>query len=71
MLHASRSNRPLWGLLGNRGYRWFLNLATASPDPRRFLRRWYQPSLAKRLLLPWASTRYRARRQGFACEQSA
>jgi flavin-dependent dehydrogenase len=70
-LHASHANRPLWGLLGNRGYRWFLRLAAASAEPRRFLRRWYRPSPARRLLAAWANSRYPARRRSFALEGSA
>ena len=51
-LRTSIVNRALYGLLGNRGYPWFLWRA-ASGDAREFLRRQYRPSLLKRVLESW------------------
>lgn len=65
-LRASLVNRALYGLLGNAGYRWALR-QQAGRDAREFLRRLYRPSLAKRLLMPWARWRYRSRRRDASC----
>jgi len=52
-LKASVVNRACYSLLGSRGYRWSLRRQAAG-DARLFLQRLYQPSLLRRLLLPWA-----------------
>ncbi len=66
-LRTSLVNRALYGLLGNAGYRWALR-RQAGRDAREFLRRLYWPSLAKRLLAPWARWRYRSRRRDTSCD---
>ncbi len=65
-LRTSVVNRALYGLLGNAGYRWALRYQIAH-DARAFLRRLYRPSIAKRLLMPWARWRYRSRRRDTSC----
>ncbi len=47
-------NRALFERLGNRGYRWVLKKVSNTRDLHGLLRRQYQGSLLKRLLLPWA-----------------
>ena len=69
-LRTSIVNRALYGLLGNRGYAWFMRSA-ASMDAREFLRRHYRPSWLKRLLEPWAQMRYRSRRRDASCDHAA
>lgn len=65
----SMVNRSLFGLLGNRGYRWLLQRSQAQHwDVHRALHKLYQPWPVKRLLLPWARTRYRSRRQDESCD---
>lgn len=66
-LEASLSNRALYSLLGNRGYRWCLRRQERG-DARAFLRRIYRPSGLKRLLLPWARWRWRSRRRDASCD---
>jgi len=65
-LAASVVNRACYGLLGNRGYRWFLARQSAT-DARDFLHGQYRISSLKRLLLPWASMAYRSRRLDRSC----
>jgi flavin-dependent dehydrogenase len=55
-VRTSVVNRRLYGLLGNRGYPWFLRCAAAG-DARVFLRRQYRPSALKSLLHPWVLNR--------------
>ncbi|MDO8249590.1 MAG: NAD(P)-binding protein [Rhodoferax sp.] len=65
----SMVNRSLFGLLGNRGYRWLLQRSQAQHwDVHRALHKLYQPWPVKRLLLPWARTRYSSRRQDESCD---
>jgi len=66
-METSVVNRALYSLLGNGGYRWFLRLAVSRPDLRATLRRQYQSSWYKRLLLPWANRRYVSQRVDIAC----
>lgn len=62
-------NRSLFGLLGNRGYRWLLQRSQAQRwDVHRALHGLYQPGPFKRLLLPWARLRYHSRRQDKSCD---
>ena len=64
----SMVNRALFGLLGNRGYRWLLRRSQAQHwDVHRALHGLYQPGPFKRLLLPWARLRYHSRRQDKSC----
>jgi flavin-dependent dehydrogenase len=66
-LRATVVGRALYRALGNRGYAWLLRAQERAGDARRFLHRWYRPSWAKRLLFPWARTRYRSRRRDASC----
>ncbi len=66
-METSVVNRALYSLVGNRGYRWFLKQMTSSQNIRRSLRRQYQSSWPKRLLKPWANTRYQSQRQDVSC----
>ncbi len=60
-------NRTLFSLLGNRNYGRFIRRVEAAPDPRSFLRRYYAPSILKRLLTPWARYRFKSRRSEASC----
>lgn len=60
-------NRAFYSLLGNRGYRWFLNRMVHKADIRHALYRVYHPSLLKNWLLPWAKARYVSRRKDVTC----
>ena len=65
-VQTSIVNRALYSLLGNGGYRWLLR-HQAHGDARAFLRRQYRPSWIKRVLGPWARTRWRSRRRDISC----
>lgn len=66
---SSMVNRALFSLLGNRGYRWILQRNQAQRwDAHRVLRGLYQPWPMKRLLLPWARSRYTSRRRDESCD---
>jgi len=67
-LSMSLINRAIHARIGNRGYRWLLGMQESHGDARVFLRRLYRPSVAKRLLLPWARWRYRSKRQDQSCD---
>lgn len=60
-------NRALYGLLGNRGYRWCLRRQENHPDARELLHRYYRPSLLKRLLVSLARRRFRSQRRDVSC----
>lgn len=65
----SMINRSLFGLLGNRGYRWLLQRSQAQHwDMHRALHGLYQPGPFKRLLLPWARLRYHSKRRDVSCD---
>jgi len=65
----SMVNRVIFGLLGNRGYRWVLRRnQTQHWDAHRALHAIYQPWPIKRLLLPWARRRYNSRRRDESCD---
>ncbi|MEW5757741.1 MAG: NAD(P)-binding protein [Pseudomonadota bacterium] len=62
-------NRAIFGVLGNRGYRWILRKNQAHHwDAYRVLQRIYQPWPIKRLLLPWARLRYHSQRRDASCD---
>lgn len=62
-------NRALFGLLGNRGYRWLLQRSQGQHwDVHRALHGLYRPWPIKHLLLPWARLRYHSRRQDESCD---
>ncbi len=67
LLKTSVSNRWLYNLLGNRGYRLVLKLLANKSDLRKTLRRHYQLTLFKRLLYPWAQHRYKSKRKDISC----
>jgi len=60
-------NRALYGMLGNRGYRWFLGRWTRKADIRHGLFSIYRPFLFKQWLLPWAMGRHESRRKDVSC----
>lgn len=60
-------NRALYGLLGNRGYRWLLRHREKHSDARELLHRYYHPSHLKRLLAPLARRRFQSRRKDESC----
>ena len=70
LLQASVVNRSLYSLLGNRGYRWLIRHYQRAHhlNARHFFHRLYRPSGLKRLLGPWARTRYLSRRQDTSCD---
>jgi len=53
-LRASTVNRFIWEHLGNRGYRFFMNLGRRNRDPRRFLFKLFRYSTKQRVLFPLA-----------------
>lgn len=61
-------NRALYCVFGNRGYAWLLRRQERTVDARRFLYRWCRPTWAKRLLLPWARSRYHSKRRDVSCD---
>lgn len=66
---SSMINRAIFGMLGNRGYRWLLQIAQAHhQDASRFLQKLYRPWPIKRLLLPWARLRYKSRCRDTSCD---
>jgi flavin-dependent dehydrogenase len=66
---SSMINRAIFGMLGNRGYRWILRRNRAQHwDAHRALHAIYRPGPIKRLLLPWARRRYNSRRQDESCD---
>ncbi len=67
-MEASVVNRALFSLAGSRGYDWFLAHLVAQPNLRKSLRRQYQSSWPKRLLIPWAKRRYTSRRKDISCD---
>lgn len=66
-MQTSIVNRVLYSLVGNYGYRWFLQRIESSQDLRGLLQRQYQPSLLKRFLGPWANRRYQSQRKDASC----
>ncbi|MGC2459160.1 MAG: NAD(P)-binding protein [Gallionellaceae bacterium] len=66
---SSMVNRVIFGMLGNRGYRWVLRRnQTQRWDAHRVLHWIYQPGPIKRLLLPWARRRYHSQRRDESCD---
>ena len=62
-------NRALFSMLGNRGYRWILQRSQSDRwDAHRVLAGVYRPRPIKRLLLPWARTRFISRRRDESCD---
>lgn len=66
-LQVALVNRAIFGVLGDRGYRWCLRYQ-ARRDAGVFLQWLYKPSRVKRLLLPWARRRYESRRKDASCD---
>lgn len=54
LMRTAVVNRALYGLLGNRGYRWVLHHRADGADARELVHRYYRPSSLKRLLAPLA-----------------
>jgi hypothetical protein len=70
-VESSLVNRAIYGALGNRGYRWLLRSQAWSGDSRRFLSWLYGPARVRRLLVPWARSRYESARHDVSCERAA
>lgn len=68
LLEVGVVNRVLYGLLGNRGYRWVLRHQPSYRDARGLLHRYYRPSPIKRLIAPLARWRYRSERRDESCD---
>lgn len=68
LLRAAVVNRALYSAFGNRSYAWLLRHQELTVDARWFLSRWYRPTWIKRLLFPWAHSRYRSRRSDTSCD---
>ncbi len=62
-METSVVNRALYSLVSKRGFSWFLGRLVSRKNLRESLRRQYQPSLLKRLLVPWAVRQYENRRK--------
>ncbi len=67
-METSVINRALFSLSGSRGYSWFLGRLVSRKHLRKTLREQYQPSWPKRLLKPWAQSRYESRRKDITCD---
>ncbi len=67
-LKSSLINRAIYGMMGNRGYRWLLRYQAGRSDPCDFLHWLYKPSRGKQILLPWARSRYNSRRRDKSCD---
>ena len=67
LMNTAVVNRALYGLLGNRGYRWLLRYQENHSDARDLLHRYYRPSPIKRLLAPLARRRFRSQRKDESC----
>lgn len=67
-METSIVNRTFFSLLGNRGYRIFLQLVSKSSDPRAILNKHYGPLWYKKILLPWARWRYKSQRKDKSCD---
>jgi flavin-dependent dehydrogenase len=68
LLTAAVVNRALYGLLSNRGYRWWLRRQEKRADAREILHRFYRPSSFKSLLAPLARWRFRSQRRDASCD---
>jgi len=67
ILRAAVVNRAFYGAMANTSYHHFLRKASSVKDARTFLRRYYGPSLLKRVLYPWARLRVQSRRHDVSC----
>jgi len=63
IMETSLVNRLIFGALGNRGFRWYLQHLHNQPDVRQYFHQQYQPSLLKKLMLPLAKMIYRSHRK--------
>lgn len=70
LLKTSVSNRWIYNLLGNRGYRLVLKLLANKNDLRKTLRNHYRSTFFKRLLYPWAQYRYKSKRTDISCHHN-
>mgnify|MGYP000137349821 CR=1 FL=1 len=66
-IKTSIVNRAFFNLLGNRGYRWFLNHQSKKTDTREFLRKTYDKSFLKQLMLPLARLYVKTARVDKSC----
>lgn len=68
LLRTSISNRWIFNLTRDRGWRWMLEHRFSKGNVRAELRRLYQPSLVTRLLFPLARWRYGAPLRDMSCD---
>jgi len=66
-MKTSIVNRSLYSLLGNTGYRLILRALAFTKNPRAALRKQYQSSWYKRILLPWAQIYFTSQRKDASC----
>ncbi len=66
-LRTSVVNRLLFSLLGNYGYRWFLQQQSQQKDIRTYLRQSYSKSYFKQLMIPWAHAMIKSARKDKSC----
>jgi flavin-dependent dehydrogenase len=69
LLRAGVSNRFIFSILGDRGWRWVLRRLSRS-DPATKLRRLYRPSMLSRLVYPLALWRYREPLRDRSCDHA-
>jgi len=68
MLETSLTNRYLFERIGHAGYRYLIK-RFGSGDPAKVLRKHYNPSLLKRLLLPLAKRTYESSVKDLSCSR--
>ena len=69
LMRSSLINRVCFSMLGNSGYRWFLERSTKRQwDIQEAFYHLYKPRLLKGLLYPWAKRRYHSQRQDESCQ---
>jgi len=61
ILKTSLSNRFLFEMMGNQGYKHFLSLLQKEEDPGEKMRKYYNPSLLKKIIFPVAKLKFRKR----------
>ncbi len=60
-MKTSFSNRFFFEILGNSGYKFFLNKIKSKKDPVGYLRKHYNPSFSKKIIFPIARLKFRNR----------
>lgn len=68
MMRASIVNRYFYAMLGDAGYRRFINMVTGNRDARHWMRGHYAPGFWKTILYPVARYKYNTRLKGMCVE---